>query len=109
MVILGGGFAGAYTAMRLERLRRGRPGFRVALVNRDNYIVFQPMLAEVVSGNLGILDTVSPLRRLLPQTALFVRAVEQVDLDARTVTLSPGLRPRPLVLHYERWCSPWAR
>ena len=60
------------------------------------------MLAEVVSGNLGILDTVSPLRRLLPQTALFVRAVEGVDLDARTVTLGPGLRPRPLVLRYQR-------
>ncbi len=73
VVILGGGFAGAYTAMRLERRRRRRPDFQVALVNRDNYIVFQPMLAEVVSCNLGILDTVSPLRRLLPRTALFVR------------------------------------
>ena len=46
IVILGGGFAGAYAAMALERLLRTRDDVEVTLVNRDNYLVFQPMLAE---------------------------------------------------------------
>jgi len=102
VVILGGGFGGVYAAMELERLARGGRAIDVALVNRENYFVFQPLLAEVVSGGVGVLDTVSPLRRLLPRTRILVRDVEAVDLQARTVTLAPGLRPRPLVIPYDR-------
>lgn len=101
VVILGGGFAGVYTAMHLERLLRAREDVEVALVNRENYFVFQPMLPEIISGSIGILDTVSPLRRLLPRTSLYVRDVEAIDLANKTVTLSHGFRPRPQTLHYD--------
>ena len=48
IVILGGGFAGVYTARTLERLLK--PGEAdVILVNRQNYWVYQPMLPEVIS------------------------------------------------------------
>jgi NADH dehydrogenase len=101
VVILGGGFAGVYTAMHLERLARRRP-LDVTLVSRENYLTFQPMLAEVVSGNVGLLDTISPLRRLLPRTGVVVRELEGIDLDARRVALSPGVGGRPHVLTYDR-------
>lgn len=101
IVILGGGFGGVYTAMHLERLLRRDSRVEIALVNRENYFVFQPMLAEVVSGNIGLLDTVSPISRLIPRCRLYVREVESVDLEARTVTLAPGFRPQPLVLQYD--------
>ena len=70
VVILGGGFAGVYTAMYLERALRRRNDFEIVLINKENYFVFQPMLAEVVSGSIGLLDTVSPIRRMLPRTEL---------------------------------------
>ena len=101
VVVLGGGFGGVYAAMYLERLRRGRNDFDLALVNSENYFVFQPMLPEVISGSIGILDTVSPLRRLLPQTQLFIRDVESIDLTNKSVVLSQGFRPRPYVLNYD--------
>jgi NADH:ubiquinone reductase (H+-translocating) len=104
IVILGGGFAGVYTARRLEK-RLARLGLRddceVVLVNRDNYFVFQPMLPEVLSGSIGILDTVSPLRRLLPHTTVVVREVESVDLEARVVRTSPGVHPHPSEISYD--------
>jgi NADH dehydrogenase len=100
VLILGGGFAGVYTAMALERALRGRDDFRITLVNRDNYFVYQPMLPEIISGNIGIFDTVSPLRRLLPRTDIQVREVEAVDLERRIVTTSPGFRP---VAHHIRY------
>lgn len=101
ILILGGGFGGVYAAMHLES-RLGRMGdYEIALVNQDNYFVFQPMLPEVVSGSIGLLDTVSPLRRLLHKTRLYIRNVEEVDVQAKTVTLAPGFKPRPLVLNYD--------
>lgn len=101
VVVLGGGFAGVYAAMELETQLRSRHDFEICLVNKENYLVFQPMLPEVISGNIGILDTVSPLRRLLPNTRIFIREILGIDLKEKTVTLSPGFRPRSLVLEYD--------
>jgi NADH dehydrogenase len=101
VVILGGGFAGVYTAQFLEKALGNRDDFEITLVNRENYFVFQPMLAEVVSGSVGITDIVSPIRRLLPRTNLHVREVESIDLRNRTVTTTPGFRPHSHVLRYD--------
>lgn len=101
VVVLGGGFGGVYTALYLERLiDKGAP-VEVSLVNRENYLVFQPMLAEVIAGDVGILDTVSPLRQLLARTDLFVREIESVDLDRRVVVLGAGLTPQTQELEFD--------
>jgi NADH dehydrogenase len=56
IVILGGGFGGVYTAMQLGRLLKREPDVEITLINRENYFVFQPMLPEVISGSVGIVD-----------------------------------------------------
>jgi len=101
VVILGGGFGGIYTAMHLEKALRKRDDFEITLINKENYFVFQPMLAEVVSGNIGILDTVSPIRRMLRRTDLHVRDIESIDTKQQTVTTTPGFRQHPSVIHYD--------
>ncbi len=62
ILILGGGFGGVNTARSFRTALRERTDIEVALVNDENYTVFQPMLAEVISGSLGVLDTVVPIR-----------------------------------------------
>jgi NADH dehydrogenase len=101
IVILGGGFGGVYTALRLEKLLGRRDDFEITLVNKENYFVFQPMLSEVVSGNVGLTDIVSPIRRLLKKTDLHVREIESIDLKNKTVSLSQGFRPHPHVIEYD--------
>jgi len=101
VVILGGGFAGVYTALALEKALGERDDFDVVLVNRENYFVFQPMLPEVISGSIGLTDMVVPLRRLLRRSAVHVRDVETVDLEARVVSTSPGFRPHPHRVGYD--------
>jgi NADH dehydrogenase len=101
IVILGGGFAGVYTAMALERQLARRDDFEIVLVNRENYLVFQPLLPEVISGSIGITDVVSPIRSLLPRTDLHVRDVESVDLGRREVRTSPGFKPQPHVIRFD--------
>ena len=54
IVILGGGFAGVYTALALEKALGSRNDFDIVLVNKENYFVFQPMLPEVISGTIGL-------------------------------------------------------
>jgi NADH dehydrogenase len=104
ILILGGGFGGVYTALALEKrlaqeLREGT--VQVGLVNRDNYMVFQPMLPEVISGSIGLLDTIAPIRRLCPRTNLYTRAVETIDLDGKRVVTSGGLGSPPCELEYD--------
>src|SRR5689334_25397356 len=101
VVILGGGFAGVYTAQYLEKALGRRDDFEITLINKENYFVFQPMLPEVISGTIGLLDTVSPIRRLLPKTILHVRDVEAIDLQNKSITTSQGFKPHPHVIHYD--------
>ena len=101
ILILGGGFAGVYTAMYLDKLLRSEPDAEIALVSRENYFVFQPMLAEVISGNIGLLDTVSPIHRLVPRCRLYIREIESINLSKRQVTLGPGFWPQSLVLDFD--------
>src|SRR3954465_350102 len=93
IVILGGGFGGVFAAQQLEKQLRGRHDYEIVLVAKDNYFVFQPMLPEVISGTIGLIDLVSPLRRLLPATEIHVREIESIDLQRRTVTTAPGFLP----------------
>src|ERR1700746_1701925 len=100
ILILGGGFAGVYTARHLEKLLRPDEA-GITLINRENYWVYQPMLPEVISGAIGLTNIVSPIRRLCPRTNLIMRDIEEIDLDGQIVTVSPGCRPRQLQLKYD--------
>jgi NADH dehydrogenase len=101
VVILGGGFGGVYTARALERAVGQRGDFEIVLISQDNYFTFQPMLPEVISGTIGLTDTVTPLRELLPRTEVHVREVLGVDLERRVVTTSPGFNPHAHEIPYD--------
>lgn len=101
IVILGGGFGGVYTARALEKLLRKDPAVEVVLISKENYFTFQPMLAEVISGEIGLLDTISPLHRLLPRTKIYIREIESVDLERKVVRLQPGFSRRIQELPYD--------
>lgn len=101
IVILGGGFGGVYTAMELGKLLKRERDVQITLINRENYLVFQPMLSEVISGGIGILDTIVPIRRLCPRVNLFTREVEAIDLNNKVITTSPGFWPQPRKLEYD--------
>lgn len=101
IVVLGGGFGGVYTAMALGRLLKGSKDFEIVLINKENYFVFQPMLPEVILGSIGIMHTVTPIRKLCPNVTLFVRDAESIDLDKKVIITSPGVRPKPSSIHFD--------
>jgi NADH:quinone reductase (non-electrogenic) len=65
VVILGGGFGGVYVAVHLGKLfsRQELEEIEIALVNRENYIVFQPLLPEVISGSVQLNHVIEEKRR----------------------------------------------
>jgi NADH:ubiquinone reductase (H+-translocating) len=104
ILILGGGFGGVYTALTLEQLLRHdlrRGAVELTLVNRENYMVFQPMLPEVISGSIGLVDTITPIRRLCPNTNLYTRPIEKIDIQRRRVITAAGLGTRPCEIEYD--------
>ncbi|HKK53159.1 MAG TPA: FAD-dependent oxidoreductase, partial [Myxococcota bacterium] len=84
VVIVGGGFAGAYAAQRLARHAR-RLGLDVTLVNRTNYFIFYPLLVEAGTGSLEPRHAVVPLRRMIDHGRFLMADVTDIDLEAQRV------------------------
>jgi NADH dehydrogenase len=101
ILILGGGFGGAYTALELDKTLSRRPDVEVTLVSRDNFLLFTPMLHEVASGDLSPNDIVSPVRRMLKRVQFVQANVQSIDLAAKCVHCTRDQRQLPLDLDYD--------
>ena len=101
VIILGGGFGGVYTALRLDKTLARRADVEVILVSRDNFLLFTPMLHEVASGDLNPSDIVNPIRRMLKRVQFVQADVRSIDLAAKRVHCTRNLRPAPLDLDYD--------
>src|SRR3981081_2704528 len=80
VLILGGGFAGAYVARLL-----GKRG--ATIVSRENFMLYTPLLPEAASGTLEPRHSVVPLRVMCPHAGLRRGGLATVDLAARTATI----------------------
>jgi NADH dehydrogenase len=85
IVIAGGGFAGLYTALELEKLFRRDQRVSITLLNHENFFLFTPMLPETGAGSIGTRHIVSPLRKLLRRTRFAEVEIESIDLNSRVV------------------------
>jgi NADH:quinone reductase (non-electrogenic) len=80
VLILGGGFAGAYVARLL-----GARG--ATIVSPENFMLYTPLLPEAASGTLEPRHAVVPLRVMCPQAELLLGRATGVDLEARTAAI----------------------
>jgi NADH:ubiquinone reductase (H+-translocating) len=83
VVIVGGGFAGARLAERLEG--RLPDDWGVTLLSRENFITYNPLLPEVVGASLLPGHVIAPLRQVSRRTRVCMVQVTDIDLVARTV------------------------
>ncbi|MHA7834299.1 MAG: NAD(P)/FAD-dependent oxidoreductase [Algiphilus sp.] len=83
VAIVRGGFAGLYAARRF-----GRRGYRVTLLDKRNFQLFQPLLYQVATGSLTIGDIAYPQRTLLrkmPKVWTLNTTVFDIDPEKRCV------------------------
>ncbi len=83
VLIVGGGFAGMYAALRMKELATA--GHRLTVVSADNFMQYQPFLPEVASGTIDPRAVVVPLRPVLKHATVVVGEVTSVDLEDRHV------------------------
>lgn len=91
--ILGGGFGGLYTALRLSQLPWEKPQRpEIILVDRDDRFLFSPLLYELLTGELQTWEIAPPYEELLVNTGVrFTQAaVAGIHIDEKRVDLQDG-------------------
>jgi len=88
--ILGGGFGGLYTALRLSQLpweNSHKP--EITLIDKSDRFLFSPLLYELMTGEMQTWEIAPPFEELLCDTGIrFVQAsVTGIDVDAQEVKL----------------------
>ncbi|MFE0702732.1 NAD(P)/FAD-dependent oxidoreductase [Streptomyces sp. NPDC058872] len=91
ILVVGGGYVGMYTALRLQRQLRAelRAGTaEIVLVTPEPYMTYQPFLPEAAAGSISPRHVVVPLRRVLDRCRIVIGEVRSIDHAKRTATLS---------------------
>jgi demethylphylloquinone reductase len=92
--ILGGGFGGLYTALRLQQLDWGNIQRKIILVDKSDRFVFTPLLYELLTGEMTAWEVAPTFQDLLQGTNIEFRqgTVESIDLTSQSVQVS-GYEP----------------
>lgn len=99
ILIVGGGYAGFYTALKLEKhLRRGEA--EVVIADPLPYMTYQPFLPEVAAGQIEPRHAVVSHRRHLKRTTVVTAKVTGIDHATKTATITPELG-EPYELDYD--------
>lgn len=101
IVIVGGGFAGVECARQLESELGDDPGIDLVMINEDNFLLFTPMLPQVVSGMIETRHIVTPIRTICKRTRFFEGRVKGIDPYAKTITVWGGGGAGRLTIHYD--------
>ncbi|MFF9262598.1 NAD(P)/FAD-dependent oxidoreductase [Streptomyces longwoodensis] len=105
ILVVGGGYVGMYTALRLQQKLKhelGRGEAEITVVTPDPYMTYQPFLPEAAAGAISPRHVVVPLRRVLPHCRVLIGEITAVDHAERTATLATpateeeGTGPRQL-------------
>ncbi|MEA5628174.1 NAD(P)/FAD-dependent oxidoreductase [Nostoc sp. UHCC 0251] len=91
--ILGGGFGGLYTALRLSQLpweSTQKP--EIVLVDQSDRFLFSPLLYELLTGELQTWEIAPPFEELLQGTGVrfYQGVVSGIDIDQKLVNLHEG-------------------
>ena len=92
ILIVGGGYVGMYTALRLQRrLRRELKSRQVEVIVVDprSYMTYQPFLPEAAAGSLEPRHVVVSLRRVLDRCEVLTGRVVSVDHERRVARIEP--------------------
>jgi NADH dehydrogenase len=91
--ILGGGFGGLYTALRLSQLpweSTEKP--EIVLVDQSDRFLFSPLLYELLTGELQTWEIAPPFEELLQGTGVrfYQGVVSGIDIDQQRVNIHEG-------------------
>ena len=89
IVIVGGGYAGFYTALGLEKRLTRNGEAEVILIDPRPYMTYQPFLPEVLAGSIEPRHALVSLRKNLRRTRVISGSVVQISHADRSVVVRP--------------------
>ncbi|MEU9299223.1 NAD(P)/FAD-dependent oxidoreductase [Streptomyces sp. NPDC048269] len=87
ILVVGGGYVGMYTALRLQRKLRADEA-EVTVVTPEPYMTYQPFLPEAAAGSISPRHVVVPLRRVLDKCRIVIGEAQRIDHAKRTATVT---------------------
>ena len=87
ILVIGGGYVGMYTALRLQRKLK-RHEAEIVVVEPQPYMTYQPFLPEAAAGSISPRHVVVPLRRVLGRCRIVVGEATALDHDRRVATVA---------------------
>lgn len=87
VLVVGAGCAGVSFVRELERLDPRGERTSIALLSRENFMLFTPMLPEVASGSIETRNVVRPLRSMFRRARFEMGEAVAADVGKRTVTI----------------------
>lgn len=85
ILILGGGYVGMYTALRLQR-KLGSREASITVVDPQPHMTYKPFLPEAAAGSIEPRHVVVPLRRVLRKCHVITSRVKMIEHARRVVT-----------------------
>jgi NADH:ubiquinone reductase (H+-translocating) len=92
ILIVGGGYAGFYTAWKLEK-RLGRHEATVTMVDPRPYMTYQPFLPEIAAGSIDPRNALVSHRKHLKRTEIVTATVSGIDHAKKKATITPLVGP----------------
>src|SRR5580692_4898774 len=89
VVIVGGGFAAVQFAKTLRSKLRASE-CEILLFNRENHMVFHPLLADVAGASINGDAAATPLRQMLPGVGCRTERVQRIDLPTSEIEFDDG-------------------
>jgi len=89
VVIVGGGFAAVQFAKTLRSKLRPSE-CEILLFNRENHMVFHPLLADVAGASINADAAATPLRQMLPGVGCRTERVQRIDLSSSEIEFDDG-------------------
>lgn len=88
ILIVGGGYAGFYTAWKLEKWL-SRNEAEIVVVDPLSYLTYQPFLPEVVGGAVEARHAVIDQRKHLKRSRVITAKVTRIDHASKTAQITP--------------------
>ncbi|WP_374009212.1 NAD(P)/FAD-dependent oxidoreductase [Leifsonia sp. LS-T14] len=88
ILVVGGGYAGFYTAWKLEKKLR-RDEAEIVVIDPRPYMTYQPFLPEVAAGSIEARHAAISLRSHLKRARLIHASVTRIDHASKTVSVLP--------------------
>ena len=101
ILVLGGGFAGVDCTKKLENYFQSNYDIEITLVSDDNFLLFTPMLPQIVAGTITPRHIVMPLRALCKKARIYESVVRDIDPIQQHVTLEGTPEKIGIRIHYD--------